>query len=163
MNRLFSSERRNPRQALPLLLLLSAMAIALPRFSSITPHADAGLSAGAAANVVDASSAGITSSAATAAMRVHVDPETGELVPAVGNEAARLRAGMAPSHSVKGLQVITRPNGGRSVHLEGRFMESYVATVDPTGRMQFDCVPEGQGERFIHESATAVPAGAVER
>jgi hypothetical protein len=158
MNRLLSTETRNPRLALPLLLLLSAMAIALPRFSSITPDENVALSAGAAANI-DAASSPI----ATAAMRVHVDPETGELVPAVGNEAARLRAGMARSHSVKGLQVVTRPDGGRSVHLEGRFMESYVATIDPAGGTRLDCLPEDQAERFVHENARPAPAGAVER
>lgn len=176
MNRLLSPETRNSRPALPLLLLLSAMAIALPRFDSITPNAesfagaadniDAASFAGAAASVDAASLASATtiSSTATAAMRAHIDPETGELVPGAGPaEAARLRAGMAPSHSVRGLRVVMRPNGGRSVHLEGRFMESYVATIDPAGGTRLDCLPDEQAERFVHASDRLAPAGAVER
>jgi hypothetical protein len=96
-------------------------------------------------------------------MQVQIEPETGALVPVTGVAATRVGPLTAPSQSVQGLEVRLRPNGGRSVNLEGRFMESYVATTDASGGTHLDCLPEGEAERFIHEHPLPAPVGPVER
>ena len=75
----------------------------------------------------------------SASMRVHIDPQTGAIVPApVGPPAA---AQMAPpaSHSAAGLVEAPAPGGGVMLDLQGRFLSSVTATAAPDGAPHADC------------------------
>ena len=72
------------------------------------------------------------------AMRAHVDPATGRLVPepVVPPPPQALPAPLPPAAPV------AAPGGGVMVELGGRFMSDVVATVGPDGHVRLDCVTE---------------------
>lgn len=159
MNRLFSSVTPAAPRVLPLLLFFFATAIALPKFSStapLRPEASAG-TPGTHLTARDVSNV----PAGSAGMQVQIDPETGALVPFVSSGGNRM--GPSNSHSIEGLQVVTRADGRRSVNLQGRFMESYVATIDSAGGTHLGCLPEGLAGQLVHDHAIPTPVGPVER
>jgi hypothetical protein len=66
-------------------------------------------------------------------LRIQLDPETGDMVPATGEDAAM-------SRSSEGLIEIHRPDGSVMVDLEGRFQEHSVMVRDASGRLRARCV-----------------------
>ena len=98
-----------------------------------------------------------------AAQRIQIDPETGELVPLTPFAGTTSSPEAALSHSVQGLSVRMRPDGSRSVDLEGRFMESTLATTDPSGRTVLGCLPEGTALDAVGHSANPAEAGRADK
>lgn len=93
----------------------------------------------------------------TAALRVHLDPETGEIVPVTGLDKAELERQMSQmlNRSSAGLREVRHADGGVSVDLEGRFQSLSVATTDSTGAVQTRCVTNGQESRDFLNGADA--------
>jgi len=94
---------------------------------------------------------GLPSAPATsggAALRVHVDPETGEIVPVpvTGLDKAELDRQMKESlnRSSEGLQQVHHPDGRVSMDLQGRYRSLSVATVDSNGQYRAGCVTNAQ-------------------
>jgi len=76
-------------------------------------------------------------------MRVIVDPETGEIVaeqPRQETDALSAPLANALNRSTEGLQVFELANGGRGMHLEGRFQHALVARVKTDGSLEIVCV-----------------------
>lgn len=99
-----------------------------------------------------------------AAMRASIDPETGALV--TGSQAARPTGAKAlspemqtmMSRSSDGLVVEALPNGGKSVHLQGRFMSATVVRLDENGQAETLCTESAdEAEAFLAQDA-AKPA-----
>lgn len=80
---------------------------------------------------------------AESAMKVHVDPATGQLVPqpAPGTKAALAPAPAAELPPLK-VEAVKAKAGGRMVRLDDRFMMEMTATVAPDGTVAHACVPE---------------------
>ena len=76
------------------------------------------------------------------ALRVQMDPETGEFVPVTGLDKAELDRQMKQqlNRSTDGLQEVHHPDGRVSVDLEGRFQSLSVATTDSAGNVRTGCV-----------------------
>ena len=66
-------------------------------------------------------------------MQAHVDPTTGRLVPEPTTPPVA-RPAPAP------LAEVPAPGGGMMVHLNGQFMSTIVATVEPDGSVRVGCV-----------------------
>ncbi len=81
-------------------------------------------------------------SAPGAALRVQLDPETGEIVPVTGLDKAQLDRQMSQllNRTSAGLREVHHADGGVSVDLEGRFQSLSVATIDSTGKVQTRCL-----------------------
>lgn len=83
-----------------------------------------------------------------AALRVHLDPETGDIVPVpvTGLDKAELDRQMKESlnRSSEGLQQVHHPDGRVSMDLQGRFRSLSVATVDSNGQAKVGCVTNAQ-------------------
>lgn len=79
---------------------------------------------------------------AGAALRVALDPETGEFVPVTGLDKATLTRQMAQmlDRSPAGLPEHQLADGGVTIDLGGRFQSLMVATIDSTGRLSTDCL-----------------------
>ncbi len=79
-----------------------------------------------------------------AALQVHVDPETGEIVPVpvTGLDKAELDRQMKArlNRSSEGLTEVHHPDGRVSIDLAGRFQSLSVATTDSTGQVKTGCV-----------------------
>jgi hypothetical protein len=77
-----------------------------------------------------------------AALRVALDPETGEFVPVTGLDKVALTRQMAQmlDRSAAGLHEQQLADGGFTVDLGGRFQSLMVATIDSTGRLSTDCL-----------------------
>lgn len=69
-------------------------------------------------------------------MQVHVDPQTGHLVPAPATPPARapLPAPLVPAAEVPA------SGGGMMAVLNGQFMSDAVATVAPDGSVRVECI-----------------------
>ena len=79
---------------------------------------------------------GMVASAHGEDMRAYVAPSTGRLVPEpVVPDPSRAR----PAPALPAAEVAA-PGGGMMVRLNGRFMSSLVATVNPDGTVRMDCV-----------------------
>jgi len=78
----------------------------------------------------------------SAAMRVSIDPETGELVhgqvPAGKPEDAQLQEAL--SRSDEGLVEVHHADGSVSIDLQGRFQNASIARIDSTGKLHTTCV-----------------------
>lgn len=75
--------------------------------------------------------------------KVAVDPETGEVVSLLSEkkiEALSAPLANALHRSIEGLQVFELTNGGRGMHLEGRFQHALVARVKEDGSLEIVCV-----------------------
>lgn len=92
------------------------------------------------------------------AMRVFVDPVTGELLPA---PAAEARAAAAPAPDLPPLAMQESPvtGGGKMVVLDDRFMLEMSATVAPNGEVRHLCqTEEAKGTGAAKESGAAKAA-----
>ena len=74
----------------------------------------------------------------TAAMRVAIDPETGEFVPAV-DKAADVQLQQLLRRDSDGLVEVVHPDGSVSIDLEGRFMNASLARIDADGELETIC------------------------
>jgi hypothetical protein len=90
-----------------------------------------------------------------AALRVQLDPETGEIVPVTGLDKAELDRQMSQmlNRSSAGLREVRHADGSVSVDLEGRFQSLSVATTDSTGAVRTRCVTNGQESREFFDGA----------
>jgi len=107
----------------------------------------------------------------TAAMRVAIDPETGELV--TGPDAMRLSSQAGGdksaamenmlSRSSEGLEEIHHPDGRVSVHLQGRFMSASVARLSEDGKVETLCTEDMiAAEDFLNDSKPETDANGLE-
>ncbi len=93
-----------------------------------------------------------------AALRVQMDPETGEFVPVTGLDKAELDRQMKQqlNRSTVGLQEVHHPDGRVSVDLEGRFQSLSVATTDSAGNVRTGCVSTTRElDQFMNDDADA--------
>lgn len=108
-----------------------------------------------------ASAESIDSSVATSeGMRAFVDPDTGALVSAPTRpEVEPLSAPLAKalSRSTESLRVFDLANGGRGVHLAGRFQHALVVRVRPDGSLETVCTNHvHSAEALLHGKAAGV-------
>lgn len=92
--------------------------------------------------------------AAATTMRVFVDPETGEIssLPLDGLSAPLTKA---LSRSAEGLRVFELPNGGKGVHLDGRFQHALMVRMNPDGSFETVCtIHTHEAGEFLHGKAT---------
>lgn len=77
-----------------------------------------------------------------AAMRIAIDPDTGELIPATVPTAKAADTELANmlSKSAVGLVEVHHPDGHVSVDLQGRFMSASLARIDSDGTIEATCV-----------------------
>ena len=82
---------------------------------------------------------------AESAMKIHVDPATGQLVPqpAPGTKAALAPAPAAELPPLK-VEKGTTKAGGKRVRLDDRFMMEMTAAVGPDGKVSHGCVAENE-------------------
>ena len=88
----------------------------------------------------------------TAAMRIAIDPDTGELIPArvTANKAMDAELAEMLSTSTVGLVEVHHPDGHVSVDLQGRFMSASLARIDSDGEIEATCVETTeQAESFL--------------
>jgi len=106
-----------------------------------------------------ASEAGGAESVATKAIRVVVDPETGEIISVPFRETEVLSAPLAKalSRSTEGLVVFDLPNGGKGVHLNGRFQHALMVRVKSDGSLETVCTNHShEAEDFLHGKTAGV-------
>ncbi len=93
--------------------------------------------------------------AAEAAMKIHVDPATGQVVaPKSAPDTARPATAAASAEAFPPTRVekVTTKAGGKKVALHGRFMMEMTAKVGPDGKVTHTCVP------IEEEAAKTAPA-----
>ena len=98
-------------------------------------------------------------SVATKAIRVIVDPETGEIISVPFRETDVLSAPLAKalSRSTEGLRVFELSNGGMGVHLDGRFQHALMVRVKPDGSLETVCTSHSRAaEDFLHGKTAGV-------
>lgn len=79
---------------------------------------------------------------AAKALRVQLDPETGEIVPVTGLDKAEFERQVEQrlNRSDAGLQPVHHADGSVSMDLEGHFQSLSIATTDSAGNLHTDCV-----------------------
>ncbi|MBK9966351.1 MAG: hypothetical protein IPP07_16230 [Holophagales bacterium] len=80
--------------------------------------------------------------AAEAAVKIHVDPATGQIVsPKSDPDAARGVSATSTAQPLPPLRVekVTTKAGGRKVNLQGRYRMEMAATVSPDGKVAGTC------------------------
>jgi|GEM_PF-2387455 len=79
--------------------------------------------------------------AAEAAMKIHVDPATGQVVSPKSDPGAARSAASAAAETARPLRVekVTTKAGGRKVNLQGRFMMEMAATATADGKVASTC------------------------
>ena len=100
-----------------------------------------------------ASEAAGAESVATKAIRVVVDPETGEIISVPFRETDVLSAPLAKAltRSGEGLEVFELSNGGKGVHLDGRFQHVLMVRVNPDGSLETVCTNHShEAGDFLH-------------
>ena len=100
------------------------------------------------------------------ALRVQLDPETGEMVPLSDLSADELSARMAKqlNRSAAGLAEVQHADGGVAVDLQGRFQSLSVATIDSNGRVNTGCVTtERELGDFMDSTATTQAAATQDK
>ena len=156
MNRL----RPKRRWGLPTIALVVALVFAVPALVGDAPDSQS--------NSALDSPAGFAPG--EAGLRAAIDPETGEL--AIGADALRIQNDKAVdvelrqmlSRSTEGLVEVVRPDGGASVHLQGRFMSMSVARVAEDGTVETLCtVNADQAEAFLAGDSEATSETAPEK
>jgi hypothetical protein len=112
-------------------------------------------------------------------MVVGINPETGrpgmpspEQREAIRNDERDAAPSASLDRSGEGLQVVHRPDGSRSIDLQGRFHEYAVIRVRPDGTKERVCVQEPDLEAALRERGepseasepgeASEPAGATE-
>jgi hypothetical protein len=91
-------------------------------------------------------------------MRIAIDPDTGELVPALVpmNKAMDAELATMLSKSSDGLVEVRHPDGHVSVDLQGRFMSASLARINTDGSLESTCVESvEQAEHFLSGAAHA--------
>ena len=89
---------------------------------------------------------------ATKAFRVVYDPETGEAISIPVRETEILSAPLARAltRSTEGLRVFELANGGKGVHLDGRFQHALMVRVRPDGSLETVCTNHShEAENFL--------------
>ena len=99
----------------------------------------------AAAETKEKASTPPAAPAAGAAMKIYVDPATGQIVPMPVTAEPKARAAATPQAPLPALKVEkgTTKAGGRRVRLDDRFMMEMTATVTPDGKVSYSCKEEG--------------------
>ena len=80
------------------------------------------------------------SSPATSAMRVYLDPETGEVSSTPSENATfEVDAALAATleHNPANLVTVTHPDGSQSINLDGTYGDVMVVRVGPNGKQTF--------------------------
>jgi hypothetical protein len=97
---------------------------------------------------------------AGAAMRVQLDPESGQLVPVTGLDKATFDRQLSQmlNRSSAGLREIRHADGGVSVDLEGRFQSLSVATIGPEGQLHTGCVASSREWEHFQGTAGTRPS-----
>lgn len=99
-----------------------------------------------------------TAPATDVAMKIHVDPATGQVVsPKSDPGSAGGVPASAAAESAQPLRVekVTTKAGGKKVNLQGRFMMEMAATASPNGKVDHSC-----DATHATGSTTAAPAKA---
>ena len=107
---------------------------------------------------LQASEAASAETVATKIVRVVYDPETGEIisVPLRGNDVLSAPLARALTRSTEGLEVFELKNGGKGVHLDGRFQHALMVRVKADGSLEMVCTSHSHAaEKFLHDN----PAG----
>jgi hypothetical protein len=92
----------------------------------------------------------------TKTVRVFYDPETGEVISVPFRETPSLSAPVARAliRSTEGLQVFKLENGGKGVHLDGRYKHAFMVRVRPDGSLETLCTDHSHGaEAFLKAGA----------
>ena len=87
------------------------------------------------------------------AIRVIVDPETGEIISVPFRETDVLSAPLAKAltRSGEGLRVFELSNGGKGVYLDGRFQHALMVRVKPDGSLETVCTSHShEAGDFLH-------------
>jgi len=95
----------------------------------------------------------------TNAMRVIYDPESGEIisVPIRETEVLSGQLTKALARTTEGLQVFELSNGGKGVHLDGRFQHALMVRVKPDGSLETVCTSHSHAaEKFMQARPTGV-------
>lgn len=153
------------RWSVPTIALVVALVFAVPAFLGDEPESQS-------ASTID-SSAGFAPG--EAGLRAAIDPETGEL--AIGADALRIQNDQRQrsdkavdvelrqmlNRSTEGLVEVVRPDGGVSVHLQGRFMSMSVGRVAEDGTVETLCTEDAdQAEAFLAGDSEATSEAAPE-
>jgi len=100
------------------------------------------------------------SAAAQERMKVIVDPETGEVISvSIRQQTGTLSAPLAKAltRSTDGLRVFELSNGGKGVHLDGRFQHVLMVRVKPDGSLETVCTSHSHvAEDFLHGKTAGV-------
>ena len=92
-------------------------------------------------------------------MKVVVDPETGEVItnpPGQETEALSAPLANALNRSTEGLQVFDLANGGKGMHLGGRFQHVLVVRVKADGSLETVCVNHSpEAEKLLKHRSEA--------
>jgi len=105
-----------------------------------------------------ASEAPTAEAVTTKAIRVIYDPETGEIISVPFRETGTLSVPLAKAltRSTEGLEVFELKNGGKGVHLDGRFQHALMVRVKADGSLEMVCTSHSHAaEKFLHDN----PAG----
>ncbi len=97
----------------------------------------------------------------TKVMRVIYDPESGEIisVPIRGTDVLSNPLAKALTRTTEGLQVFKLSNGGKGVHLDGRFQHALMVRVKPDGSIETVCTSHSHSaEKFLQAKPTGVDA-----
>jgi len=114
-----------------------------------------------ASKTADTEAAAESSIGAPERMEVVVDPETGEIItkrPRGRSEILSPPLAKALTRTTEGLRVFELSNGGKGVHLDGRFQHALMARVKPDGSLEFVCTNHSHvAEKFLDGTS----AGAI--
>lgn len=156
------------RWSVPTIALVVALVLVVPAFVGDAPDSQFDSTVDSTMDSTMDSPAGFAPG--EAGLRAVIDPETGEL--AIGADALRLQNGQSLqndkavdvelrqmlSRSTEGLVEEVRPDGGVSVHLEGRFMSMSVARVAEDGTVETLCTENADhAEAFLAGAAETAP------
>jgi len=98
----------------------------------------------------------------TKAIRVIYDPETGEIISVPFQEPSEILSiplAKALTRSTEGLQVFQLTNGGKGVHLDGRFQHVLMVRVNADGSLQTVCTNHSHAaEKFLHGNSAGSDA-----
>jgi len=95
------------------------------------------------------------------AIRVIVDPETGEIisVPLRATDVLSAPLSKALTRSGEGLRVFELSNGGMGVHLDGRFQHVLMVRMKADGSLETVCTNHShEAEKFLHGTSNGADA-----
>ena len=131
-----------------------ASAIALPVAASSPDDPKEARDAVGGAKIAEGATAGT--------IRVTYDPESGEIISVPGRKPGVLSEALARAltRSTEGMQVFELENGGKGVHLGGRFQHAYMVRIRPDGTLETYCTEHShEAEAFLKSRMSgAVPA-----